>query len=87
LAKDQHWYIAFVAVAPSFQGVQYGRSLLERALARADSAGLSCYIETHIEGILGLLESYGFFVLQTFEIPRIDIQYWAMRRDPKRERA
>lgn len=41
-----HWYLAFIGIDPRGQRHGFGRLLREPVLARADSAGVACYLET-----------------------------------------
>ena len=43
---EPHWYLFFVGVAPRCQGQRVGEQLLTPVLRAADTAGVSCYLET-----------------------------------------
>ena len=43
---SRHWHLAILGVDPSRQGQGIGGALMQPIIARADSAGLSCYLET-----------------------------------------
>jgi GNAT superfamily N-acetyltransferase len=78
-----HWYLAAVGVDPSRQGQGIGSALLQPMLARADSDGLPCYLETLAERNLPLYERHGFHVAASGEIPGGGPMAWAMVRPPQ----
>jgi ribosomal protein S18 acetylase RimI-like enzyme len=57
-----HWYLEVLGIAPDAQGVGLGRRLLEPGLARADRAGLPCYLETARYDNVAFYERFGFHV-------------------------
>jgi ribosomal protein S18 acetylase RimI-like enzyme len=42
---DDHFYLAFVAAAPRFQGMGLGSAILEATLSRADETHMPAYLE------------------------------------------
>jgi len=57
-----YWYLEAVGVDPSARGMGIGTRLLEPVLARADEAGLPCYLETMTERNVAWYRRLGFEV-------------------------
>jgi GNAT superfamily N-acetyltransferase len=57
---DPHFYLAFLAVAPRFQGAGLGATLLEATLKRADETGVPAYLENSNPKNTRLYERAGF---------------------------
>jgi len=57
---ERHYYLAFIAVAPRFQGVGLGSAILEASLARIDEMGLPAYLENSNPKNTPLYERNGF---------------------------
>lgn len=57
---DDHFYLAFIAVAPRFQGMGLGSALLETTLKRADDARMPAYLENSNPKNTRLYERAGF---------------------------
>lgn len=81
VAKE-HWYLAGLGVEPSKQGKGNGSALLQPILARADTEGLPCYLETLTERNLGFYERHSFHVAASGEVPKGGPMVWAMVRPP-----
>jgi ribosomal protein S18 acetylase RimI-like enzyme len=80
LAPFKHWFLQAIGVAPQFQGQGYAGRLLRAMLARADEAGLPCYLETLEERNVRLYEHFGFAVAEESAIPETCLTNWAMLR-------
>ena len=65
-------------VKPSIGDRAIGAALLEPVLSRADSSGLSCYLETFQETDLSFYESCGFRVQGAGQIPGGGPNFWAL---------
>lgn len=57
---EPHFYLAFVAVAPRFQGMGLGSALLEANLKRIDAAGTPAYLENSNPKNATLYARHGF---------------------------
>jgi len=57
---DDHYYLAFVAVAPRFQGMGLGSAVLEATLKRADETHMPAYLENSNPKNTRLYERAGF---------------------------
>jgi len=58
--REPHWYLAFVGVEPSRQGLGMGQTLLEPVLGLADAGNCSCYLETPFPRTHVFYERLGF---------------------------
>jgi ribosomal protein S18 acetylase RimI-like enzyme len=58
--RDQHYYLAFIAVAPQFQGMGLGSAMMESTLRRIDANGLPTYLENSSPRNTRLYERCGF---------------------------
>jgi len=59
---EPYFYLAFVGVAPRFQGTGLGTTLLENTLARVDAAGMPAFLENSNPRNIKLYERFGFQV-------------------------
>src|SRR5439155_1445122 len=66
--KEEHWYLALLAVDPFRQGQGVGRKLIAPALAQADADGLSCYLETTKVSNVAWYRGAGFDVVDELHI-------------------
>ncbi len=57
---EQHFYLAFIAVAPRLQGLGLGGAMLEATVKRADAAGVPAYLENSNPKNTRLYERAGF---------------------------
>lgn len=76
-----HWELLIVAVRPELQGRGRGSALVRDGLARADEAGLPCYLNTNTPANLPLYERFGFTVLEEAALGKDGPPAWGMRRD------
>ncbi len=81
-APEAHWYLAALGVTPARQGHGIGTALLQPVLARADAAGLPCYLETGVARNVGFYARQGFTVVDEGALPQGGPWLWAMRRAP-----
>jgi ribosomal protein S18 acetylase RimI-like enzyme len=77
-----HWYLWALGVAPASQGQGIGGRLLQPVLARADAAGLPCYLETETERNVAFYRKHGFDVLTAGPPPGHELMLWTMARPP-----
>ncbi len=75
-----HWYLMALGVAPASQGQGIGSRLLQPVLARADAAGLPCYLDTEAERNVAFYRNQGFEVLTAEPPPGHDLMVWTMAR-------
>jgi ribosomal protein S18 acetylase RimI-like enzyme len=73
---EPHWYLWALGVAPTAQGHGIGGSLLGPVLARADAAGLPCYLETQTERNVAFYRKHGFEVLTSEAVPGHGVMLW-----------
>jgi len=78
LVRGPYWYLMVHGVKPSMQDRAIGAALLEPVLSRADSSGLSCYVETFQETELPFYEACGFRVQGAGQIPGGGPNFWAL---------
>jgi len=79
-ANFPHWYLSSITVDPKYQGKGYASTLLRPMLARIDSEGLPCYLETQNERNISLYEHYGFELIDYIKIPDTEIYSYSMIR-------
>jgi len=78
-----HMYLPLLGVEPNRQGQGIGSALLAPGLARADSAGLPCYLETSRERNLPFYTRHGFEVIVEDNLPNGGPRMWTMKREPR----
>ena len=83
MGDQPHWYLAIAAIDPDLQGRGRGGALLREGLARIDSDGLPCFLDTNNEANLPLYERFGFTTVAQVEVGEGGPQGWGMRRDPQ----
>jgi ribosomal protein S18 acetylase RimI-like enzyme len=76
-----HWELLLVAVDPQLQDQGRGSALVREGLARADEAGLPCYLNMNTPAELPLYERLGFTVLEEATLGKEGPPAWAMRRE------
>ena len=81
-APGLHWYLWGLGVDPPYQGRGIGSKLMQPVLARADSDGLPCYLETMNERNLPLYQRHGFHIVSEGTVPDTKLYVWAMLREP-----
>jgi GNAT superfamily N-acetyltransferase len=77
-----HWYLTLLGVEPELAGRGAGGAVLAPVLARADEAGVPCYLETYAEHNVGFYARHGFHVAESGTEPSSGLAYWLMVRDP-----
>ncbi|MCH8858740.1 MAG: GNAT family N-acetyltransferase [Proteobacteria bacterium] len=82
--KEPHFYLAFIGVAPRFQGAGLGTQLLKETLGRVDAAGASAYLENSHMRNIALYERFGFQVIDEVVARRDAPPLYAMWRAAKR---
>jgi GNAT superfamily N-acetyltransferase len=79
---EPHYYLAFVGVAPEWQGRGLGSRVLEPVLQRCDSEGMPAFLEASTARNRALYERHGFAVTEEFTLGRGAPPQWRMWRDP-----
>ena len=82
--KPPHWYLAFMGVAPEWQGRGLGTALMQPALEILDAAGTPAYLESSTPRSRALYQRNGFEVTGEFNLPSAGPPLWQMWRDPLR---
>ncbi|MCE7741607.1 MAG: GNAT family N-acetyltransferase [Candidatus Heimdallarchaeota archaeon] len=78
MMKEPHWYLANIGVDPDHQGKGYGSKLIKPMLERIEKERYSVFLETNLEGNVGLYEHLGFELIEETKIPETEIMNWAM---------
>lgn len=81
-AAFAHWYLTLVAVEPDRQGQGVAGSLIRPMLARADSDGVPCYLETADPANVPFYEKYGFEVVVEEIEAESGVRLWTFLRRP-----
>jgi ribosomal protein S18 acetylase RimI-like enzyme len=82
--KPPHWYLAFMGVAPEWQGRGLGTALMQPALEILDAAGTPAYLESSTPRSRALYQRNGFEVTGEFNLPSAGPPLWQMWREPAR---
>ena len=80
--SPRHWYLMILGVDPEAQGRGIGTALMEPVLARADAAGVPCYLETCQAKNVAFYQRRGFQLLDDEAEPASGLRFWTFRRDP-----
>ncbi len=79
-----HWYLSLVGVDPNAQGTGVGNALLRPLIAKSESDGLPCYLETVEPRNVRLYERLGFNILVEEAEPDSGLRLWTFLRRPSR---
>jgi len=82
---EPYFYLAFVGVAPRFQGAGLGTALLENTLARVDAAGMPAFLENSNPRNVRLYERFGFRVTREITARKDAPPLFAMLRPGKNQ--
>lgn len=80
LAPFPHLFLSLLGVAPEARQRGHAGALLRPMLARLDTQGLPCYLETMDERNVARYEHFGFRVLERSAVPGTSLTSWAMLR-------
>lgn len=79
--EARHWYLQYAGCRPDQQGRGHGGAAIRARLAQGDADSLPAALETATESNVGLYQSLGFRVTDTFR-HRDGPQFWGMWRGP-----
>ena len=77
-----HWTLVFIGVEPTHRGKGIGGNLIQPILARADSDGIPCYVESVDERNLTFYQRHGFEIVKDGQVPNSGLQVWILVRKP-----
>ena len=80
--EEPHWYLAFVGIEPDRQRRGLGRILLAPIIARADQAGVACYLETPFPDTRSFYRRLGFEDTDELRPVTDAPTIWTMTRAP-----
>jgi ribosomal protein S18 acetylase RimI-like enzyme len=80
---EPYFYLAFVGVAPRFQGTGLGTALLESTLGRVDAVGMPAFLENSNPRNIKLYERFGFRVTDEISARKDAPPLYAMLRPGK----
>ena len=82
----RHYYLAFLGVLPSAQGLGIGAALLQPVLTRADAEGVPCYLENSNAANLPFYARAGFRVVREVVVGSSalgePVKVYCMQREP-----
>lgn len=84
-APERHVYLMALAVKPRAQGQGHGGAILREFLARVDTDGMPCYLETFKDVNVKIYNHFGFQAVDSFTIPGTPLAIHAMVRPAARE--
>jgi len=79
--ETPHWYLQVIGTDPAKQGKGFGGIIMRDQLARADAAGMPCYLESSKDTNIPIYQSFGFAVTGEIKIPN-GPTLWPMWREP-----
>lgn len=74
-------YLMTLGVAPQFQGLGYGGTLLRAVIEDSESHNLPLYLETATEKNVEMYKKIGFNVIEQVMLHKIKIPLWCMIRE------
>jgi ribosomal protein S18 acetylase RimI-like enzyme len=77
-----HWYLQVIGTDPHQQGKGFGGVIMRDQLARADAAGMPCYLESSKDTNIPIYQSFGFVVTGEIKIPN-GPTLWPMWREAR----
>lgn len=82
IISGDHYYLFILVVHPEHQGQGLGAAFLQPVLARADSQGHACYLETTNPKAPRFYQKHGFHVAHHAQIQPGGLNLWTMLRPP-----
>lgn len=80
-----HYYLWGLAVDPKRSRQGIGKDMMQYLLEKADKQDMPIYLETHAENNVAYYQRYGFSLLKQAQVPRCDLPFWCMKREPHSE--
>lgn len=80
--EEPHYYLAFIGVAPGWQGRGLGAALMRPMLERCDAERMPAYLEASAPRNRALYERQGFEVTEEFHLGKGSPPLWRMWRKP-----
>lgn len=80
--EGPHWYLMALGTTPGAQGKGLGSALVDIGAAKADAAGIPCYLETGTESNVAFYTKRGFEVIGKEDV--LGFTVWGMVRKPVR---
>jgi len=75
-----HWYLFALGTKPELQGTGMGSALIDIGAAKADAAGIPCYLETGTESNVAFYTKRGFEIIDKADV--LGFTLWGMVRKP-----
>jgi ribosomal protein S18 acetylase RimI-like enzyme len=76
------WYLSIVGIAPAFQGLGLGSTLIRPILDQVNALGCHTYLETFTPRNMAFYRRLGFQKAGVFDEPRTNASFWVMIRKP-----
>lgn len=77
---ERQFYLRMAGVSPNLQGKGLGGRAIRAGLARSDTSGLPCVLETATEANVSLYRALGFAVIDEWRAGRAGPRFWTMAR-------
>jgi ribosomal protein S18 acetylase RimI-like enzyme len=77
---EPHWYLNLLATHPDWQRQGLGGALMDVMFERADSEGLTCYLETETPANVAYYRHHGFEIRSEWDVPQAGPHMWGMLR-------
>jgi ribosomal protein S18 acetylase RimI-like enzyme len=78
--REPHFYLWVLGVEPEEQGRGHGSALLQALDAKAEAAGMPCYLETDKTSSVRLYQKHGYVVQSEAQPKGLDFTLWFMLR-------
>lgn len=78
-----HYYLWGLAVDPRHKAHGVGTALMQPLLTQADVQRMPIYLETHDEKNVRYYQNFGFNLIYTICIPKYQLPFWCMLREPE----
>jgi ribosomal protein S18 acetylase RimI-like enzyme len=82
--KPPHWYLFFLGIDPTRQGMGLGSAILKATLAPIDARGADAYLEASSEKNVPLYQRHGFEIISEFSPEPTGPKLWGMWRKAQR---
>jgi ribosomal protein S18 acetylase RimI-like enzyme len=75
--QEQHWHLGPIGVLPSHRRLGLGSTLMERFCEEVDKCSAKAYLETDLDENVRFYKKFGFEVISTSNIFKVENQYMA----------